>query len=71
MDIIKKIQHLYFSRIASKEAYAKFLGVHIGDNCLIGTKNWPSEPYLIYIGNNVQLTQDVYIHTHGGACRKT
>ena len=28
---------------------------------------WPSEPYLITIGNNVQITRGVAIHTHGGA----
>ena len=46
--------------------YAKYIGVKFGNNCLIATKNWSSEPYLIEIGNNVQLTHNVSIHTHGG-----
>lgn len=47
--------------------YARFIGVKFGKNCLIATKNWSSEPYLIEIGNNVQVTHNVSIHTHGGA----
>lgn len=50
----------------SPETYAKHIGVKIGNNCLIATRNWSSEPYLITIGNNVQITNGVSIHTHGG-----
>ena len=46
--------------------YAKAIGVKLGENCLIATKNWSTEPYLIRIGNNVQITNGVSIHTHGG-----
>lgn len=46
--------------------YAKYIGVKFGNNCLIATKNWSSEPYLIEIGNNVQITSNVFVHTHGG-----
>ncbi len=49
------------------EKYARKIGVTIGKNCLIYTRNWSSEPYLITIGNHVQVTKDVYFHTHGGA----
>lgn len=42
------------------------LGVKIGRNCLVSTRFWPSEPYLITIGDNVQITDGVSIHTHGG-----
>lgn len=47
--------------------YAKHIGVTIGSNCKIETRNWSSEPYLVTIGNNVALTNGVSIHTHGGA----
>ena len=47
--------------------YAQFIGVKFGENCFIATKNWSSEPYLVEIGNNVQITNGVSIHTHGGA----
>lgn len=53
-------------RLCSPEKYARKLGVTIGENCLIDTRNWSSEPYLITIGNNVQITKNVFIHTHGG-----
>ena len=45
---------------------ARMLGVKIGNNVLISTKKWSTEPWLITIGNNVQVTKDVYFHTHGG-----
>lgn len=45
---------------------AKLLGVKMGKNVLISTKKWSTEPWLITIGNNVQVTKDVYFHTHGG-----
>ncbi len=50
----------------SPETYARSIGVHIGKGCFISTRGWSSEPYLVYIGNNVQVTQGVMIHTHGG-----
>lgn len=64
--MIKKLfQYLIYA--ISPKRYARMIGVSIGDNCFISTKNWSSEPYLITIGNNCQITQDVYFHTHGGA----
>lgn len=51
----------------SNEKYARHRGVKIGRNCQISTRNWPTEAYLITIGNNVQITRNVYFHTHGGA----
>lgn len=61
--IIKK---LYWTT-KSPEEYARHLGVKIGHHTSISTRNWSSEPYLISIGNHVQVTQDVWFHTHGGA----
>ena len=47
--------------------YAQSLGVTLGQNVFIGSNvEWPSEPYLITIGNNVQITDGVRFHTHGG-----
>ena len=48
------------------EKYARHLGVNIGKNCFISTREWSSEPYLITIGDNVQITRGVMIHCHGG-----
>jgi len=50
----------------SPEAYARKVGVHIGKGCFISTRGWSSEPYLVFIGDNVQITRGVMIHTHGG-----
>lgn len=63
---IFKLFSIFKSRFYSPEAYARHIGVKIGKNCLIGTRNWSSEPYLITIGNNCQITHCVSIHTHGG-----
>lgn len=58
----------YILYAISPVRYARYLGVKIGHGCFISTRNWSSEPYLIRVGNNVAVTQDVWIHTHGG-CR--
>lgn len=67
MGVLKKIVKAYYRLFCSPEAYARHIGVKIGKNCLISTRNWSSEPYLITIGDNVQVTSNVYFHTHGGA----
>lgn len=59
------IKKLYWKYIASPEKYARHIGVNIGVNNLIGKNHWSSEPYLITIGDNCQLT-DCKIFTHGG-----
>lgn len=48
------------------ESYARKLGVKIGSDCFIGTRNFGSEPYLISIGDHVQVTSGVRFFTHGG-----
>ena len=63
---MKLLVNLYWKYIASPEAYARYLGVKIGNNCLIATRFWSSEPYLIEIGSNCQITSGVRFHTHGG-----
>lgn len=60
------LSKIYWRFLASPEKYARHIGVNIGENNLIGKNHWSSEPYLITIGNNCQLT-DCKIFTHGGA----
>ena len=60
------ISDFYWRLFKSPESYARHLGVVIGKNCLIATRRWSSEPYLIVIGNNVQITENVWFYTHGG-----
>lgn len=51
----------------SSEEYARRIGVNIGKNNFVPDKEtWSSEPYLITIGNNCQITMGVRIFTHGG-----
>lgn len=73
MKIIDLFSKLYWKVFVSPEKEARHLGVTIGKNCLISTRYWSSEPYLITIGNNVQVTDNVSFHTHGGgqAIRQT
>lgn len=45
--------------------YSKYLGVNMGENIRIsGRVYFGSEPYLVTIGNNVNLTQNVRFITH-------
>lgn len=52
--------------MVSPEKYARHVGVKIGKHCFISTREWGNEPYLITIGDHVQLTRCVSVHTHGG-----
>lgn len=65
MNIIRFIRHIYWMYIATPLDYARHIGVNIGENNLINKRHWSSEPYLITVGNNCQLT-DCKIFTHGG-----
>lgn len=63
MRLINSIKKRFMDPIK----YAKSLGVKIGNNCKIhGTIYWPSEPYLIEIGDNVRITDGVRFITHDG-----
>ena len=48
--------------------YSKMLGVTFGNNCkLNGIPNWGSEPYLISIGNKVEISFGCSFITHDGS----
>ncbi|WP_289857093.1 acyltransferase [uncultured Muribaculum sp.] len=65
--IISKLIRIIRHKIVSAEKYARSVGVKVGKNCLIATKHFSTEPYLITIGDNCQITYGVHFHTHGGA----
>lgn len=65
--MIKRIFNIYQRLFWSSEKYARHLGVKIGKNCKISTIHFGSEPYLIEIGNKVQITQNVRFYNHGAA----
>lgn len=65
MGVIKSICHMIRKRNPVK--YARYLGAHVGEQCrFITMPNLGSEPYLIHIGNHVELSNDVQIITHDG-----
>ncbi len=66
MRIAKLIKRIYYKYFLSNEDYLRKIGVKIGKNCSIHTRKFGTEPYLISIGDNVQITDDVAFFTHGG-----
>ena len=63
--MFKKIKVLYRRLFWSPEKQARHDGVKIGKRCNIKKVSFGSEPYLVSIGNHVQITDDVKIFTHG------
>lgn len=64
---IKKLYHELFLRRFAPERYARESGVTIGAGCKLIRPNFGSEPYLIRIGNHVEITGGVQFITHDGA----
>lgn len=64
--MFKRALSLYRKKKWSTEKLARFNGVKIGKECDIKNVSFGSEPYLISIGNRVQITDGVKIFTHGG-----
>lgn len=63
---IKSIVHKILYRDGIK--WARKLGVTIGNNCrLIDNPSWGSEPWLITLGNHVEISSGVSFVTHDGA----
>tara|TARA_R110000751_G_scaffold306753_1_gene426112 strand:- start:2777 stop:3292 length:516 start_codon:yes stop_codon:yes gene_type:complete len=65
--MLGKILRLYRKHFWSPERQARYAGVMIGYNCNIQRVTFGSEPYLIEIGDHVQITDGVKLFTHGGA----
>lgn len=64
--MINKLLNRYRKTFWSTEKYGRYVGVKIGKNCDIKDVKFSSEPYLIEIGDNVQITNGVKFFTHGG-----
>ena len=67
-DIFYRL-HIKLLEKASNETKIRYLrrqGMKIGQNCLISTMNFSTEPYLIEIGNHVAIADDTEIVTHDG-----
>lgn len=65
--MLNKLLSYYRRKFWSAEKYARHIGVRIGKRCSIATKSFGSEPYLIEIGDNVQITRGVSFFNHGGS----
>lgn len=61
-NVIRKIKE---SRMSANE-YALSLGVKMGKGCYISTKRFPSEGYLIELGDYVRVAHNTSFYTHGG-----
>lgn len=64
--MIARLINLYRLLFWPCEKYARKKGVKIGRDCNIQTRYFGSEPFLISIGNHVQITSGVKFFTHGG-----
>jgi len=68
-SILRKLYRLIFKRVTGCEL-AEQLGVRFGEGCKfisINRNTFGSEPYLIEIGNHVELTAGVRFLPHDGA----
>ncbi|MCG6191227.1 acyltransferase [Maribellus maritimus] len=63
---MKKVFYYFLKKILPPLTYAKFIGVKVGHGCIFYTKIFGNEPYLIEIGDNVQIAGNVSFWTHGG-----
>lgn len=68
------IQHYYLYLLrfrGNNVAFLRSKGVRIGERCLISTSihNFGSEPWLVEVGNDVSITDDVVFLTHDGSSR--
>lgn len=66
IKLFKLVISLFRNYFWRPEKLARFQGVKIGKNCDIQKVSFGSEPYLVEIGNYVQITSGTKIFTHGG-----
>lgn len=65
--MIKRLYSEFFLKRFDPERYAREVGVTIGAGCKLIRPNFGSEPWLIRIGNHVEVTGGVKFITHDGA----
>lgn len=58
---------LFLRIVAGGSTAARYLGVRVGSDCRILTKDFGSEPWLITIGDRVTITAGVVLLTHDGS----
>jgi len=65
--VIDYLKREYKIKTMNPSDYARSLGVKVGKNCSIGITYFGAEPYLIEIGDHVQITGGVRFFNHGGS----
>jgi len=62
-----KIIYRKYLRAKDPISYARKIGVNMGDNLhLYGKQDWSTEPWIITLGDNVYLTDNISFITHDG-----
>lgn len=62
IDILKRVRDM----LMTPKQYAKHVGVKMGKDCSIDSKNFGTEPYLITLGDGVRIARHASFYTHGG-----
>lgn len=65
--IREKIVKTAIISLRGNNAYARYAGVTVGQNCRLRITNWGSEPFLISIGNKVTIAAGSRLITHDGS----
>lgn len=64
--LFERIRNFYKRKTLKPADYWRYMGVTIGANCSIKYPSFGGEPFLVTIGNHVQITDNVHFFTHGG-----
>lgn len=65
--LVKRFWEFFFGLIGKKVEYYRSMGIKIGSGFQAGSHiEWGTEPYLIEIGNDVKITDNVRFITHDG-----
>lgn len=65
---LKRIIEIVRKKLENPISYSRRHGVTIGERCkLNGVPNWGSEPWLISLGDHVEISFDCVFITHDGA----
>jgi len=64
--LVLTIRNKFKKIVLSPNEYAKSLGVKLGKCSWLSTKNFPSEGFLIEIGDYVRIASGTSFYTHGG-----
>lgn len=65
-ELFRKMIRRIIGSILRPNQYAKWIGVKVGKGCLINTKHFPTEAYLITLGDYVRVAPETHFFTHGG-----